>query len=296
MGSMSRFSGKFNFDYRGPEIGDPSNPYQPNPDNSPSHNPTKLSGNVAVRYRLSSETAMNFGTGVSDVTPFADNSRTDVSTPFVSIDRSYRVHQWQFSQSLNGAATTTPESMNVGQYGQVGVNFGGVRDFGHSNWHVGLSINASYGLYDRPYYAGAMIPGGGGGGAIPDDSMVMAPHHGGHGHGGAGRPVNRSGILSQGDYGAGDGNAVQFSMGVTPTVKYQITQKMGSYTSGGFTYYEPRSSLGKLWLWDRTYNQRLGLDYAFTKEIYFSPSLAFYPQSFSWASTTINFSTVFSIF
>jgi hypothetical protein len=42
-------------------------------------------------------------------------------------------------------------------------------------------------------------------------------------------------------------------------------------------------------------NEQLGVGYAITKVIYVNPYFQFYPTQFTWNTTTVNLSTVFSL-
>lgn len=277
-GSMSRYSGKFSFSYLGPVVGDMSNPYQPNPDHSVTRNPTAVRGNMAFRYRTSAETALNFGTGLSDVTPFADSSRRDMSTPFISFDHSNRVRAYQLREAIQASATTNPEQRNTGQVATLGTNFTVLRNINYSRWVAGFNTGLQLSFYNRPYIGASTTPGAPGASA----------------HQKKGQKVTTQGIGATYSEG-GDANAQQFSFGFNPTLKYQITDYLGSYTAVNVDYYEPRSSLGQTWLWEKTVSQSLGIEYSVTHDIYFSPYIAFYPSSPALATTTINFSTVFSV-
>ena len=278
-GSLRRYSGKFNFGYMGPIIGDLSNPYQPNPDGSVTHNPTNLRGNMALRYRLSPDSALNFGTGISRIRPFGDDSRTDVSTPFVSYDISFRARAWQFRSSAQASLITNPESRNVGEVAGLSFTQSAYRNIHHTRWLAGMDISASTFVYGRGYQAGPSATP-----IDPDPSISRAKpiphrHHG----------------TAASTFAAGDGNAPTLNLNFYPTVKYRFNDNVGTYTSLAIEYYQPRSALGKLAIRDKALNQRLGLEYSITHDIYFSPYVAFYPEEISLNTTTINFSTVFSV-
>lgn len=272
-GSMSRFSGKFSFGYNGPVIDDLNNPYQPDPDNSVTHNPTSLKGDIALRYRMSPTSAMNFGTGVSRVTPFTDEARTDVNTPFIAYDHTHRVKAYQLRESVRTSLVTNPEMRATGQVASLGLGFAVLRNINYSRWEVGFDTNFDYSFYSRPYDPGAP--------ATVSQSNVQG-----------GRP-RRRGITSF--VRNGDGNAGQFSVGISPTVRYRISEKVGAYTGVGFRFMDPRSA-GNAQLDEKTVGGRAGVDIGFNHSFYFSPFIGFQPGAMALDTTSINFSTIFSLF
>lgn len=86
-----------------------------------------------------------------------------------------------------------------------------------------------------------------------------------------------------------------YSLALYPMVKYNFTDKFNAYTSLNISFINPRGKEDNSVLWNRTLSQRVGMGYAFTRDIYFAPYLNFYPKSAELDSTTINFSTTFSI-
>ncbi len=86
-----------------------------------------------------------------------------------------------------------------------------------------------------------------------------------------------------------------YTISVYPNLKYNFTDKLSVNTSVSFSSYNPRNRFDQSILLNRTISERLGLGYAYTRDIYLSPYLNFYPSNFSDDGTTINFSTVFSV-
>ena len=274
LGSMARYSGKFNFAYYGPILGDMSNAYQPNPDGSLTHNPTMVRGNMAIRYRLNATSALNFGTGITEVTPFHSGSRTDISTPFVSYDNAFRAGPWQLRASLHSSITTTPELRASGEIGALTVFSSAYRNLSSSRWLVGVDVALWSFFYGRGYRGPHPLPPG----------TVATSRVGGQ---------KRRDAVDGND--PGDGNAAQLNLNIYPTIKYRLSDKLGAYNTFVIEYFEPRSVNGRFRLKDKTFAERVGVEYSFTKDIYFSPYFTFYPQSLSLATTTINFTTVFSV-
>ncbi|MDG0816891.1 hypothetical protein [Bdellovibrio svalbardensis] len=87
----------------------------------------------------------------------------------------------------------------------------------------------------------------------------------------------------------------RYNLSFFPQVKYNFSDRLNAYTSLAINFINPRGTEDHSVLWNRTLSQRLGMGYAFTRDIYFAPYLNFYPKSAEMDSTTINFSTTFSI-
>lgn len=86
-----------------------------------------------------------------------------------------------------------------------------------------------------------------------------------------------------------------YSLAFYPQVKYNFTDRLSAYSSLNISFINPRGFNDQSVLWNRTLSQRVGMGYAFTRDIYFAPFINFYPKSAELESTTINFSTTFSI-
>ena len=101
----------------------------------------------------------------------------------------------------------------------------------------------------------------------------------------------------------GDGNANRYSLTMAPVIKYNVSDRLNVYTSFGFNFWNPRKVQDQWALWNRTVTERIGLGYAFRRDIYFAPYVSFYPKRMSdegttdaaTNETTFNFNTVFSI-
>lgn len=104
-----------------------------------------------------------------------------------------------------------------------------------------------------------------------------------------------SGFLYNRGYENKDRTAGRYFVGFYPQVKYNINDKANIYTSLALGFTNPRSLSDELAMLNRTLSGRLGAGYAFTREIYFSTFLNFYPKELRTESTTVSFSTVFSV-
>lgn len=102
-------------------------------------------------------------------------------------------------------------------------------------------------------------------------------------------------FLYERDYVKKDGKASRYVVGLYPQVKYNINDKTNIYTSIALNYWNPRYAPSEATLLNKTLSGRLGMGMAFTRDIYFAPYLNFYPENIQAETTTISFSTVFSI-
>lgn len=110
-----------------------------------------------------------------------------------------------------------------------------------------------------------------------------------------GTDLSLSYYLYSRDYEAKDGKAVQSTIGLYPQIKYSFTDKLSVNTSVALGWWNLRRRENP-WLFEnRTLSQRVGLGWAFRRDIYFSPYLNFYPERLATNTTTFNFSTVFSV-
>ena len=150
-GSRSLYSVKFNLGYAGPGITDLGNKDQPNPDHVVNTMQTKLSGNIGARYRIDGISAVNAGTGITAIHPLHGWDRTDVSTPYLSYDRSSRINEFQLRQTISGAYVTTPEYVKEGEVVSTYYDLDLVRQLGDSRFSLGLESQFNYFFYSHNY-------------------------------------------------------------------------------------------------------------------------------------------------
>lgn len=93
----------------------------------------------------------------------------------------------------------------------------------------------------------------------------------------------------------GDGNASQYTISWYPGLKYNFSDKLNVNTSAGFSLQNPRSAFDDTVLWNKTVSLRLGLGYAFTRDVYFAPYVQSYVTKLALDTTSINVSGVFSV-
>ena len=94
---------------------------------------------------------------------------------------------------------------------------------------------------------------------------------------------------------ASDGSVSRIYLGVYPYADYKLGAKTSLKTSLGFGFYNPRSSSDEWEMQRRSVTQRLGVGYAHKRTVYIYPYVNFYPDAFNWKTTTVAFSTVFSL-
>lgn len=102
-------------------------------------------------------------------------------------------------------------------------------------------------------------------------------------------------FLYKREYERSDRRASIYHLGLYPNAKYRLNERVSFNTSIAVAYASPRSR-DNIWaLENMKISQRLGMGVAFTKSIYFAPFVNFYPETATWDTTTINFSTIFSV-
>ena len=249
-GSLSRFSMKASLSYFGPTFGDLSASEQPNPDGSVGNYSQAIKGSVSTRYRLSPDSAVSAGTGISLIKPFHGWDRTDVSNPFVSYDYSSRFGKLQMRNSPGLTISTVPNYTAIGQIG--GVSWDNSLVYGIAGG-LALSFDTSfnYWIFTREYRPGPTKKGG-------------------------------------------DGNASLYSVSWYPGFKFNFSDRFNVNTSAGFQLANPRSE-DVAALWNKTVSLRLGMGYAFTRDIYFAPYVQTFVTKLAFDTTTINVAGVFSV-
>jgi hypothetical protein len=151
-GALTRYSVKSSLSYAGPGIGDLSNKNRPNPDGTPSPNQTNIGGSISARYRLDGVSAVSLGTGIYLNHPFNGMDRTDLSSPYVSYDRSSRFGDLQMRNILKGGWVTTPEYTKNGESASTGYEIDMVHNIGDSRFALGLDTKLDYFIYGRDYW------------------------------------------------------------------------------------------------------------------------------------------------
>ena len=160
-GSLSRLSAKASISYFGPTFGDLSAPEQPNPDGSVGSYSQALKGSLSVRYRITSDSTVSAGTGISFIKPFHGWDRTDASNPFVSYDFSDRFGRLQMRNSPGIKITTIPNYTAIGQIAELGWDNSLVYSLG-GGLALSFDSSLSYWVFGREYRPGSTRQGGDG--------------------------------------------------------------------------------------------------------------------------------------
>lgn len=97
------------------------------------------------------------------------------------------------------------------------------------------------------------------------------------------------------DYQKSDKSANRSSISMYPTLKYNVSDKLNINTSPSLSYANYRSTSDELTFVQKTVSQRIGLGYAFSRDIYIAPYINFYPDRWTPDATTLNISSSFSL-
>lgn len=98
------------------------------------------------------------------------------------------------------------------------------------------------------------------------------------------------------EYQVKDGKAARYSFEFNPNLKYNFSDKLSIITASNISLWNPRGRSDQYALLNKSVNQRLGMGYAFKRDIYINPFLTFYPQHLAWSGVTLNMTTIFSVF
>lgn len=274
-GSFSRYSMQFDLGYDGPGLSTPGKELRPNPDNRPGDFRTKMTGSIGFRYRISSEDAVSFATGLTWFNPIQVASGNapdkneiakemnvkdpgslkefDMNNPSASYDYTYSMNDWQMRNSLRGVYTTNKAFTDAGQVGSVRLGQVAKYFFGDRKlWVFGSDISMEHWMYSRGF-----------------DEKNKA-----------------------------DRRVSNYQVQWIPGLEYRLTEKFNIQTSSALVYANQRA-IGNLTTWERmgvTY--RIGFGWAVTKEVLFKPYVHFpsiVDEGFRSESASLGLSTVFSI-
>lgn len=260
-GSMSRYSLQFRLGYSGPPVNNLSDPKKPNPDNRPGDTRTVLSGNASLRYRINSNTGINFGTGVAFYEPYQavtgkeqdrpqNKNNYGVNDPRISLDRTYKAFDTQMRTSLSASATTNEDYLKRGQAAAFGLTQYFKFVPGSSRMILGMQVGLDYFAFSREYREGK----------------------------------------------GGDGSVSKYYVMFIPSFEYKITDTLNFNTSLGHPYSNLRAD-NSWWRWNHPMsNWRVGMGWAITRDIYVNPYVNFYAESPAFNTASANIDTSFAIF
>ncbi len=101
--------------------------------------------------------------------------------------------------------------------------------------------------------------------------------------------------LFEREYLKSDRKVITYQLAFYPAVKYNVTDALNFNSSLAIGYYNPRDTKELSVLSNKVLSQRLAMGYAFSKTIYISPYLNFYPNQLNTDTTTLNIATTFSV-
>lgn len=255
-GSLSRYSMKFDLSFQGPPVGNLSDASVPNPDRRPVDDRTSLSGYTGLRYRLSPNDAISASTGLKWFTPYQSMTGKDVEKERGAKDYDFTNPQVSYDRTYPLGALQLRSTARV------------------------ALITAKY-YTDRGEYASL---GGAQSLKWNVERWIL----------GMSADVDFYGFNRE--YQRGDGRVSNYYITMIPSVEYKLTDKLNFKTSVGYSLSNMRMN-GSWWLWDPVQpTARSGIGWAVTREIYFNPYLNYFWERPAWRTTSLSFSTVFSIF
>ena len=97
-------------------------------------------------------------------------------------------------------------------------------------------------------------------------------------------------------FSRGDGRVSNYLFSVYPGLQYDVTSDFNLGTSLAFGYSNLREE-ENWWNWDRRlWSQRLTIGYALTRNAYFKPYFNFFPERFTWDTTSVNLNLYLNLF
>ncbi len=257
-GSLSRYSLKFDLSYAGPPIDNLSDPEMPNPDNRPRNNRTSLGGFMGLRYRLNPNEALNLSAGFKWLSPYQQIAGDHVDKRVNEKDYEIANPQLSFDRTyaLGRAQMRTSLSGTV-----TTADYYLNRAQGGS---VGLSQGMKYVILNSRWTAG---------GVLSADYYFFSR-----------------------DYEAKDGRISRYYLNAIPSLEYRILNNLNFRTSVAYGFSNMRLK-GSWWSLDQPQpSARAGFGWAVTRDIYFNPFINFFTEKPSIRTSSLSFSTVFSIF
>lgn len=264
-GSLSRYSLKFDMSYSGPSVSNLSDPNMPNPDNRPRPNRTNLSGYMGLRYRINSDEAINASTGVHWYSPYHEVAGKKVNKRPGDQNYSLANPQVSYDRTYVGRGVQMRSSLSgsvttedyYSSLGQLGA--------------LGLDQSFKYHISDTRWVLGMLVP--------LDVFLYKRDYR---------EFKNKA--------APGDGKVSNYFLSFIPSVEYKLLKNLNLKTSLAYSYSNMRLQ-GSWWKWEeQTVSARLGFGWGITRDIYINPFLNVFVEHPKWATTSLSFSTVFSIF
>jgi hypothetical protein len=265
-GSLNRYSLQFLMDYLGPAINDLGNPMKPNPDNRPGDPRTVLMGIAGVRYRLTSDVAMNFSTGVAFYEPYQavsgkqqerprpGNQNYGVNDPAVAVDKTYILWDTQMRSSLRASFTTNQAFLDRGEVSTASIFHEMKHKLGISRYTAGANLIGQYLFFSRPY--------------------------------------ERQTATNK----FGDGMVYNYNLIMVPNLAYRVSDPLS--VIGALAYSFQNLRLQQNW-YDLNHEMatlQLGVGWSVTREIYLHPHMSVFIESPGFNTTSFNLNAVVSVF
>lgn len=257
-GSLSRYSLKFDLSYSGPPVDNLSDPQMPNPDNRPRPNRTSLGGFMGLRYRMTSSDAMNLSTGLRWFAPYHQIAGEKVRKSRGEKDYEIANPALSYDKTWSVLATQMRSSVKASYT---------TSDFYQERGQVasaGLSQSIKWIVLQSRWTLGALFD--------------YDYYH-----------FDRK-------YRSGDGRMSNYNVQFIPSLEFRILDNLNFRTSAAYLFSNLRMS-DNWWGWDQSMiSARAGFGWSISRDIYFSPYLQFFTDNPAIKTTSLSFSTVFSIF
>ena len=148
-GAKSLFSIQTAFQYNGGSVSDPTGRLRPRL--SPGQielDPTKITGNVSLKYRATDHDNLNAGTGFGWLTPSHDGERGQVENPFLQYSRPFRTGDFQNVFSAQYMYFSSYNSRNTFKLNyEVQLSHTVLTNIGSTRWQVGGAFVYSHDVY-----------------------------------------------------------------------------------------------------------------------------------------------------
>lgn len=257
-GSLSRYSLKFDLSYSGPPVDNLSDPQMPNPDNRPRPNRTSLGGFMGLRYRMSQSDALNLSTGLRWFAPYHQIAGEEVRKSRGEKDYEIANPALSYDRTYAVGATQMRSSLK-GSYT--------TSDFYQERGQVasaGVSQSVKWVVLGSRWTVGSLLD--------------YDYYH-----------FDRK-------YRREDRRMSNYNVSLIPSLEFRILDNLNFRTSAAYLFSNLRMS-DNWWGWDQSMiSARAGFGWSITRDVFFSPYLQFFTDSPAIRTTSLSFSTVFSIF
>lgn len=256
-GSLSRYSLKFDLSFAGPPIDNLSDPEMPNPDNRPRNNRTSLGGFMGLRYRVDSNQAVNVSTGMKWLSPYQQAIGDLNKRPG---EKEYEIANPQVSYDRTYAVGATQLRSSVSA-SKVTADYYSQRGQTSS---AGISQGVKWVIWQSRWTLG---------GTASYDAFFFDRGY-----------VSKDGRLSR-----------QY-INLIPSIEYRILNNLNFRASVAYGFSNMRMTPS--W-WDYASlagSARAGVGWGITRDVYFNPYVSFFSEKPAIHTSSLSFSTVFSIF